>query len=84
MPRYQCTSPTDRHLPRPVRTPTHPSTASASLSQAAGSPMKKPRMEVKRLRAQVALLEEAEDVGCMVVDGDGFLVEALVDNEDMG
>lgn len=31
----------------------------------------------------MALLGEAEDVGCIVVDGDGDLVESVVDNEDM-
>lgn len=31
----------------------------------------------------MALLGEAEEVGCIVVDGDGDLVESVVDNEDM-
>jgi hypothetical protein len=41
--------------------------------------MKKSRMEVKRLWAQVALLEVSE-VECMAVED---LVESVVDNEDM-
>ncbi|KAJ5176707.1 uncharacterized protein N7482_002584 [Penicillium canariense] len=68
--------------------PTHPSTASASLSRDAGSAAKKFRMEVKTLRAQVAVLAGISAGGCIVGDvgfeTDVDCTDSSLDDEDMG
>lgn len=74
----QRTSPTERHRPRPLRTPTHASTASASVLSA-GPLEKKPRIVDSIFWVQVVspvvflvILWSGEDVGgCIVIEGFG-------------